>query len=64
MLDLIAADPGLALPVIEAANRALAGAGVAVASVEVALGGQTVRMPRLPAAPEGALIAVFDPTAR
>lgn len=37
LLDLICADPGLALRVIEAANRALAGAGVAVASVEVAL---------------------------
>ncbi len=31
-------------------------------SVELRLGEQVVRMPRLPADPEGALIAVFDPT--
>ena len=37
LLDLISADPGLALPMIEAANRALAGAGMTVGSLEIAL---------------------------
>ncbi len=32
------------------------------ASVEVRLGDQVVRMPRWPADPEGAIIAIFDPT--
>lgn len=33
------------------------------AAVEVSLGAQTLRIPRWPADPEGAIIAVFDPTA-
>jgi len=37
IIDLVSSDPGLALPVLEAANRALAAAGIGVSSVEVAL---------------------------